>query len=261
MTVVESLLRCLVDGSLAATAAVLMVLALRRPLQRAFGARVAYSAWALVPLALFAASLPRPQAGQVLAPQCWPCTRACSSSPAPVERRRAWQLPAWTGRCSWPSRGFSGRCWQRCASCISSVASSRRWDGWNPMPTAAGAANAWAVRPSSAACARASCCRWISKPATHRRGRAGDPHERAHLARGDSRAIWRRSRCLPAVVQPLLHSPSAASARPKLACDATCSLAIPTPAGATARDVERAAGRPWTAGRLHWQSSHPESES
>ncbi|MGY1530330.1 TonB family protein [Luteimonas sp. A649] len=69
MTVAESLLRWLVDGSLAATAALLLVLALRRPLQRAFGARVAYCAWALVPLALFAAALPRPQAGQVLAPQ------------------------------------------------------------------------------------------------------------------------------------------------------------------------------------------------
>ncbi|MEN1941650.1 TonB family protein [Luteimonas sp. MJ246] len=64
----DTLLRWLVDGSLAATAAVLLVLALRRPLRRAFGVRVAYGAWALVPLSLFAAALPRPGVGQGLAP-------------------------------------------------------------------------------------------------------------------------------------------------------------------------------------------------
>ena len=69
MTVAESLLRWLVDGSLAVSGALLLVLVLRRPLRRAFGVRVAYGAWALVPLALVAAALPRPQAGQVLAPE------------------------------------------------------------------------------------------------------------------------------------------------------------------------------------------------
>ena len=64
----DTLLRWLVDGSLAATAAVLLVLALRRPVRRAFGVRVAYGAWALVPLSLFAAALPRPGVGQGLAP-------------------------------------------------------------------------------------------------------------------------------------------------------------------------------------------------
>src|SRR5690554_6302291 len=69
MTAAEPVLRWLVDGSLAATAAVLLVLALRHPLRHAFGARVAYGAWALVPLALLAAALPRPRVDQVLAPQ------------------------------------------------------------------------------------------------------------------------------------------------------------------------------------------------
>jgi len=63
----ELLLRWLTDGSLAVTGAVLLVLALRRPLRRAFGARLAYLAWSLVPLALVAALLPRPSPGQGLA--------------------------------------------------------------------------------------------------------------------------------------------------------------------------------------------------
>ncbi|GGJ99002.1 TonB family protein [Luteimonas terricola] len=69
MTAADALLRWLVDGSLAASAALLLVLALRQPLRRAFGARVAYGAWALVPLALVAAALPRPDVGQALAPE------------------------------------------------------------------------------------------------------------------------------------------------------------------------------------------------
>ena len=63
----ELLSRWLVDGSLAVTGALLLVFALRRPLRRTFGARVAYAAWALVPLALAAALLPRPAPGQGLA--------------------------------------------------------------------------------------------------------------------------------------------------------------------------------------------------
>src|SRR5690606_29368533 len=69
MTAAEPLLRWLVDGCLAGSAALLLVMLLRRPLRRAFGARMAYWAWGLVPLALAAAALPRPDAGQALAPQ------------------------------------------------------------------------------------------------------------------------------------------------------------------------------------------------
>src|SRR5690606_27445465 len=68
MAAAELLLRWLVDGSLAVSAATLLVLALRRPLRRAFGARLAYGAWALVPLALLAALLPRPDAARLLRP-------------------------------------------------------------------------------------------------------------------------------------------------------------------------------------------------
>src|SRR5690554_284013 len=66
---VEPLLYWLVDGTLAVTVAVAVVLLLRVPLRHAFGARVAYAAWALVPLALAVAALPRPGVGQGLAPE------------------------------------------------------------------------------------------------------------------------------------------------------------------------------------------------
>ena len=64
--VAEALLRWLSDATLATSVALLLVLALRRPLRRTFGARLAYAAWALVPLAMLAASLPRPHPGTAL---------------------------------------------------------------------------------------------------------------------------------------------------------------------------------------------------
>ena len=58
----EALLRWMIDGTLAASIATAIVLALRIPLRRAFGPQVAYAAWALVPVALLVAMLPRPGA-------------------------------------------------------------------------------------------------------------------------------------------------------------------------------------------------------
>lgn len=64
--VAEALLRWLSDVTIATSVALLLLFALRLPLRRAFGARVAYAAWALVPLAMLAASLPRPRGDTVL---------------------------------------------------------------------------------------------------------------------------------------------------------------------------------------------------
>jgi beta-lactamase regulating signal transducer with metallopeptidase domain len=54
----DLLVGLLVEATLAGSAAVLVVLALRRSLRHAFGAGVAYAAWALVPAAVIAVSLP-----------------------------------------------------------------------------------------------------------------------------------------------------------------------------------------------------------
>jgi TonB family protein len=62
----DALVQWLLNGAVATSAALLLVLALRLPLRRAFGARIAYAAWALVPLALLAVTLPAPRAATAL---------------------------------------------------------------------------------------------------------------------------------------------------------------------------------------------------
>ncbi|MET1161252.1 MAG: M56 family metallopeptidase, partial [Pseudoxanthomonas sp.] len=56
----NELLQALILSALAMTFALVLVLALRVPLRRCFGARVAYLAWWLVPLAMLAVLLPAP---------------------------------------------------------------------------------------------------------------------------------------------------------------------------------------------------------
>jgi len=52
------LFRWLLESTCASSAAIVLVLLLRRPLRAAFGANAAYTLWALLPLAVMAASLP-----------------------------------------------------------------------------------------------------------------------------------------------------------------------------------------------------------
>jgi TonB family protein len=59
---ISDLQALLVEAMLVLTGALLLVLALRRPLRRWLGARVAYGAWCLPPVALAAYALPAPQA-------------------------------------------------------------------------------------------------------------------------------------------------------------------------------------------------------
>lgn len=56
----------LLEATLATTGAALLVLALRRPLRRRFGARCAYALWLLLPLALLAIALPAPISSQLV---------------------------------------------------------------------------------------------------------------------------------------------------------------------------------------------------
>ena len=53
-----ALLESLLEATVAVSAALLLVLLLRRPLRKAFGARVAYAAWGLVPALLLSVLLP-----------------------------------------------------------------------------------------------------------------------------------------------------------------------------------------------------------
>ena len=75
MMTAADLFPILCETTVAGSAAILLVLALRRPLRHAFGAGIAYAAWALVPLAMLAVLLPAAQ------------------SPVPVEPMIATQVP------------------------------------------------------------------------------------------------------------------------------------------------------------------------
>lgn len=61
----HELLQGLIEAALASSAAIVLVLAVRRPLRAAFGARLAYKAWALVPSAALATLLPAAKAPPV----------------------------------------------------------------------------------------------------------------------------------------------------------------------------------------------------
>lgn len=81
-----SLLDLLVRLALAASAAIVLVLLLRRPLRRLAGAGAAYQCWLLVPIALLAAALPALGAAPALmlavAPALNPATLAVHAAPA-----------------------------------------------------------------------------------------------------------------------------------------------------------------------------------
>jgi len=62
------LLELLTEATLAGSAALLLVLVVRRPLRHAFGAGVAYAAWALVPAAMLAVALPAATVTEAAAP-------------------------------------------------------------------------------------------------------------------------------------------------------------------------------------------------
>ena len=53
-------LQALTLSTLASSAALLLVLALRKPMRKRFGAQAAYALWSLVPLAALVALLPAP---------------------------------------------------------------------------------------------------------------------------------------------------------------------------------------------------------
>ena len=65
---VADLFTALCETTVAGSAAILLVLALRRPLRHAFGAGIAYAAWALVPLAILAVLLPAAQSPVLVVP-------------------------------------------------------------------------------------------------------------------------------------------------------------------------------------------------
>src|SRR5690606_35796608 len=251
------LLRCLLDGTLAVTAATALVLLLRLPLRRAFGARVAYMAWALVPLALLVALLPRPGAGLALVPKqvalhpgvlAVAGTRAGPAADAPVAwplfLAGTWLLGAllsalWYARQQGRLIAGLGRLWRD---------PDGTWRGDRvPGPLVVGALHPRIVLPAD----------------FESRFNPGEAelvlaHERAHVARGDTRAnlVVVALRCLQ-WFNPLLHL-AARGFRldQELACDAAVVACHPHArrqyAGAMLNVQLAVPGLPVGC---HWQSS------
>lgn len=77
------LLDTLVRANLAAAAAILLVLVLRRPVRRLFDARAAYALWLTAPLAVVASLLPRPEAVAMLEPLTLTADAVARTAPLP----------------------------------------------------------------------------------------------------------------------------------------------------------------------------------
>lgn len=254
----EPLLRCLLDGTLAVTVAATLVLLLRIPLRRAFGARVAYAAWALVPMALLVAMLPRPGAGQALAPGLLAlhpgmlvvaAVDAVPAAAGPAASGALWLAGAWLLGAALFALGFA-RQQRRFVAGLGRLEpdGSGHWRGAGVSgPVVIGA-----LRP-----------RIVLPVDFESRFDPGDAtlviaHERAHVARGDTRAnlVAVALRCLQ-WFNPLLHL-AARSFRldQELACDAAVIAGHPHArrryAGAMLNVQLAVPGLPVGC---HWQSS------
>lgn len=84
----------LIEASVASSAAVLLVLALRRWLRRAFGPQLAYLLWAMVPLATLATLVPKPPVADVAAApmlQAMTLPTALVDAGLPMAQTLAWR--------------------------------------------------------------------------------------------------------------------------------------------------------------------------
>ncbi len=255
---VEPLLYWLVDGTLAVTAAVALVLLLRVPLRHAFGARVAYAAWALVPLALAVAALPRPGIGQGLASELLALhpgvlvVAAVDAAPAAAGVTMQWPLllaGTWLLGTTLCALWFA-RQQRRFVAGLGRLRRDARglWRGDRvPGPAVVGA-----LRPR------------IVLPMDFESRLGADEatlvlaHERAHVARGDTRAnlLAVALRCLQ-WFNPLLHwADSHFRLDQELACDAAVLARHPSArrcyAGAMLNVQLAVPGLPVGC---HWQSS------
>ncbi|SEL70939.1 TonB family C-terminal domain-containing protein [Pseudoxanthomonas sp. GM95] len=86
----SELIAVLIETTLASSAALLLVLALRRPMRVAFGAGATYGLWALVPIALVAVLLPAPVRPAVLVPMVAKVGEAQALEAVPVASSVPW---------------------------------------------------------------------------------------------------------------------------------------------------------------------------
>lgn len=251
-------IRVLVEATLAGSAAVLVVLLVRRPLRAAFGAGVAYAAWGLVPVALTAVMLPAATAEPVLAPVAVEAVAvlAMPAVPGPVVRDAPeWWALAWLlGVLAMAARFW----WQQRRFVRSLGRVLRRADGLHHAEAIAGLPAALGVlRPRIVVPAD------FATRYSNEQQRLMRVHEHAHIARGDplANAFAAVLRCM-FWFNPLLH----AAARPfrhdqELACDQRVIARHPRARRAygDAMFKTQLAAQPLPLG-CHWGQTHPLKE-
>lgn len=226
----DALVQWLFNGAVATSVALLLVLALRLPLRRAFGARIAYAAWALVPLALLAVTLPAPRAATALLRvlPTLPALRPAVTVGAPVPLDgvvAAAPAPLF----DWPLLLAFAWCLGAVLLALRFAAQQRRYlaalGELRPRGDGTFAANA-GQSPAVIGAWRPRIVLPADFDARYPREQAGlvVAHERTHVRRGDVRANLAVAalRCLH-WFNPLLH---AAAARFRLDQELACDAAV-----------------------------------
>lgn len=255
----DELLTALLEGTLASTAAVVLVLALRRLLRRGFGAGAAYAAWALVPAGLLAVLLP---ASTTQAPPG--IAAAALALPAEPFRVSAAALPA-----AWPDwllaawlvgmLAMLAVAWFRQQAFLRSLGRLRRYaphcwlaESFAGLPALVGLWRPRIVLPVD-----------FEQRFDARERALVLRHERMHLARGDAvaNAIAVLLRCL-FWFNPLL-TPALRAFRhdQELACDASVLARRPAQRRVYGEAMFKAqlAAQP-LPGACHWGYGHPLKE-
>lgn len=245
----------------AATVALFVVLALRGLARAVFGANAAYAAWALVPIAMLAATFGReaPAGGSAPVVTLLDATpRAAPAAAASTVDHSLLLVLAWTlGAVLW----FAWR-----------VASQRRWRRSMGVLRCAGDGLAYAARDSAVQASLPAATGWpraiIVLPADFETRFASEErqlvvdHERRHVDRGDlhaqmlaeliRRLLW---------FHPLAHWATARFRHDQeLACDADVLRGRPQQVAAYARALAAASGLRLPPVATAWGFSHPLTE-
>lgn len=246
------------QATLALTLALALVFALRVPMRRVFGARIAYAAWWLAPACLLALALPLPSA---TSPVLVAAGGTMSALPALVSATgggvesavdlRAWLLAAWAlgafataGLFAYRQRAFERAVQRR---------PGRAWDTVaGHGPAVAGLLQPRILLPAD-----------FEQRYTRQEQALVLAHERLHLLRGDvlAQAAASALRCV-FWFHPLVHAAAwAFRFDQELACDADVLARFPGSrrayGGAMLKTQLAGAGLPIGC---HWQSSHPLKE-
>ena len=256
---IADILRVLALSTIASSAAIVMILLLRKPLRLHFGAQAAYALWTLAPLAVGIALLPAPTAS-VTPPMTFVPMALAVAQPVPIALASPLDPVPWLGAtwllglavCAALFIRQQRRFVRRLGSLWPIADRTFRAQATAGCPALIGAWRPRIVLPADFECRYDSVQRGLIRA-----------HERAHCARGDAQAnaFATALRCLY-WFNPLIHfAVSHFRFDQELACDAVVIARFPEArrpyADAMLKTQLADLGLP--AG-CHWQSSHPLKE-